>query len=241
MPIDYRLKVFTDHGVALPVAKTILKALNHRTVLYTGSHLDKDWRKLLAPLVAQIAQLQSSASKREGKPTEDFYKAYLALCIKAREKIRNVSVSANLKGQTIRDAAAERGITEHNGRRWSVWVPQHIRTEFTAAYDRLRADHPRTRMIPPFLTQMERTANDGRWDILLQRIAVLKATHPETSGIHAFLDSALMLAGQRTMSTDAPMQWAHILPKPERDSFREWQDTTLNGLREQGIDAEDFE
>lgn len=241
MAIDAKLKIFTARGVALPLAKEILKELNRNQVLYTGAHLDKDWRRLLLPLQRQIAQLQASAAKRAGKPTEDFYAAYLKLCIKAREKIRNASVIAALKGQTIQEAALERGIAEHNGRRWSVWIPQHIRTEFNVAYDRLRADYPQTRMTPPFLTQMERTANDARWDILLQRIAVLKATHPETSGIQPYLESARMLAARRTVSTDAPMQWAHILPKPQRDSFREWQDKTLNGLREQGADAEDFE
>jgi hypothetical protein len=241
MPIDYKLKVFTDRGIALPIAKEVLKELNKRTILYTGAHLDKDWKKLLAPLQAQIKQLQSSAARREGTPTEEFYKAYYTLCQKVRTRILNAAASANLKGQTIQGAALERGIAEHNGRRWSAWVPQNVRTEFNSAYDLLRADHPRVRMIPPFLTQMERTANDSRWDILLQRIAVLKASHPEDSGIHAYLDAALTIAAARTMSTDAPMQWAHILPKPVRDDFRAWQETTLNGLRESGADTENFE
>jgi hypothetical protein len=241
MAIDYKLKVFVDRGVPLPLAKEILRELNRRTVLYTGAHLDRNWKKLLTPLVKQIDQLQSSAAKRTGKPTEEFYKSYLALCIKAREKIRNAATIAALRGQTIQEAALERGIAEHNGRRWSVWIPQSVRTAFNAEYNILRADYPRIRMIPPFLTQMERTANDERWDILLQRIAVLKGMHPEDSGIHTFLNEALTIASQRTMSTDAPMQWAHILPKPMRDDFRKWQDDTLNGLRESGKDAEDFE
>ena len=232
-----KIKIIVEAGLTHSQARALLARLETHSDKFTPSALDRDWEKLLKPLHAHILQLQKSASKRTDKSWAALYKRYVAHLIEIRARIQNAQAVALLSGESIQTAAASRGVTEYNGRRWYAWAPLEMRLKviasFLAAQTEARKLSPTTTLLVPYKTPFEKSANERRWDILLSRIHTLKSTfYPPDSRAQGYLDSALMLASKRSLNTPAPMQWAHILPKELQQQFHAWQAETMNGMDE---------
>jgi hypothetical protein len=204
---------------------------------------DRDFSAILAPLTHQIKSLISTRTRwSQDSLRFPVYSAYVKLLQKTKKVIKDAAASAKMKGQTVSVCAASYGITEFDGRRWYVWIPQRVRNKYivmfqdlsTSLAERKRTHNiPQGRIVTPFVCATLRSANERRWEILEAKIVGLQNTYPQTSDIQPLLRSALTTLRARTVSTPTPMQWAHLLTRPERKSLSAWKKQTMNGLREE--------
>lgn len=214
-----KIQIIVEAGISLSVAKDIVFRMETEEEQHKNKKYDRDFTRILAPLDQQIKSLASSRSNwSKDSARNEVYSAYLELCRKAKVKIQTAARLAKKKNQTISEAAAERGITEFQGRRWSAWVPQHIRTRFLLAF----ANLPSGRKVTPFLSAMERTSSEKRWDRISTHLATLQAKHANdpSASIHAYIAEAHAVIAARTPTAVAPIQWTHLLSAPRRKAYR---------------------
>lgn len=237
MDTNKLMEILRRNGVVFEVIRTVIIELQaHEEQKKTEKDRleDRDWDKLLAPLKKQIQNLGGSgASWRKTPKTAEVYSQYLILLRKVRDKIKNAQRVAQLRGQTITEAAAERGITEQGGRKWAAWVPFHVRQPFIAAIDNLPGKH-----ITPFLTSMEKTASNKRWVIVEASIARHRALYHPHSIAQRWLTLAEKNLNSRETTTPAPLNWAWLLPPIDRKNFLTWKRRTKNGATEFAADTD---
>jgi hypothetical protein len=223
-----RIQIMTDAGIALSVAKEVVSRMEQEEDFNKKKKYDRDFERILAPLDQQIKSLCSSRTQWAKDPVRnEVYSAYLSLCRKVKIKIQGAARIAALKNQSVMEAALENGITEFDGRRWSAWVPYKVRIPFLLAFEKL----PPGRKVTPFLTSIERSASEKRWDRITTHIEVLRHTNPADSEIHRFLNAATTAITSRTSTAVAPVQWSHLLSTADRKAYRAWSKRTLGGLR----------
>ena len=142
------------------------------------------------------------------------------------------------------EVAKERNLSGE-GLRWVDWVPRKVHAAFILAFEQMHVhpDLPRKgkRMIP-FLTTVERSASETRWDNLIiyltTEIAARGATGKRPGDAQgqapliAALEEALDIAYAREITDVAPVDWTHLLPIPSREALARWEKESINGLRE---------
>ena len=232
-----QLEVFQKFGLREYQARLLMTELERREEAEKHKNTrnaDRNWDKLLAPLLAQIAATAGSSTRWKKDPMrEPVYTPYLKMLRKVRDKIRTAQHLSYKKNQTIQEAAAERGITEMDGRKWSAWVPRNVRDAFIVAFDNLSGKH-----ITPFNTVMEQTISDRRWTILENVMLKCKRTYRAESQAQRYLDAALTALHGRRIEAIAPIQWTHLLPRRDRIAFLAWKRNTKDGATEFAADTD---
>jgi hypothetical protein len=197
---------------------------------------DSAWDNLLAPVKTQLAQLQRSRAKWGARSYAPLYESYIELLMKVRTKITTAAQSAKLHGRTFREEVDARKITDYRGTRWSAWVPIKVREAFKVEFDKARLENPRVRMVVPFETPTERSANEKRWLKLEGIIANERIKYANHSYPLQLLNHAYDKARARTITTHAPVLWIHLLSKEQQEYFNQWKKDTMDGLRDRAED-----
>ena len=228
-----KVKLAVRFGLSHEHAKALIAQLDAHTERYRRGEWDRDFDAIIAPLSQQIKTIAASRTRWQHDAVRyALYAPYLALMRKTRDKLKRIARTALKEGKTIREAALEHGVTEFDGRRWSAWIPMHIRSAFMLEFQKLPG-----RKVTPFLSVRERTTNERRWELLVEKVVGLQAVTPPDSELYPYLDRALTIARQRTSSAPAPRQWVHILPSDDRVRINVWRKRTLGGVREGADDG----
>ena len=237
MDIRKHLQILQSAGLSQAEARETLARIdaeNEKEIRSDSRKSRADWEKLLKPLVWQIKNLGSSGAHwRKNEKKAAVYTPYLALLRKARDKITTARRFAHMKAQTIPEAAAERGITEPDGLKWSAWIPPHVREPFIIAFDNLEGKH-----IIPFVTSIEAHTSERRWVVLETAILKHQRTYHPRSLAQRYLTQALMLLRERRTRDIAPINWLHLLPQAARKGFLIWKRNTKDGATEFAADTD---
>ena len=246
--MDFRslVKLLHSRGMTTTEAMITAKEINTREGVRVRKTHAKDWDALLAPLANDIRIKASTMSRWSKDPIRGpVYSAYLDMLRKTRDRIK-AARALNLEGKTIMEVAKERNLSGE-GLRWVDWVPRKVHAAFILAFEQMHVhpDLPRKgkRMIP-FLTTVERSASETRWDNLIIYLTTeLAGRAPKQlrpgqapvigqAPLIAALEEALDIAYAREITDVAPVDWTHLLPIPSREALARWEKESVNGLRE---------
>lgn len=236
MYINEIVKMLVDKGLDPASAKAAAQEINRKEDRRARVTHAKNWDRVLAPLLQDIRIKSSTMSRWSKDPIRGpVYSAYLDMLRKVRDDIKSARI-LNLHDKTIPEIAAERNLSG-DGLRWVDWVPRKVHSAFLLAFDKMHS-HPdlprRGKRMLPFITTMERSASDTRWD----RIATSLVTDiagregmPEFAPLNALMTKALDAIYARGIADTAPAIWEQLLTKEDRQALEEWKRDSLNGLR----------
>lgn len=231
------VKLLHSRGMSLQDSQNTARELTVRGKARMRITHANNWDALLAPLANDIRIKASTMSRWSKDPIRGpVYSAYLSMLRKTRDRIKEAR-ALNLEDKTIIEVAKERNLSG-DGLRWVDWVPRKVHAAFILAFEQMHVhpDLPRMgkRMVP-FVTTMERSASDTRWDNMIATLTVEIAGRSVVDGqaplVNA-LKEALDVAFARGITDEAPVDWRHLLPQSSREALARWEKDSINGLRE---------
>lgn len=214
-----------------------------------------DWDFVLYPLKMQVRALQSSKLRWSvDVHRQPVYSAYLALLIKARDKIAALR-TLNAGEKTIPEVATELALPLQ-GMRWTAYIPEHVKNKHVLAFDTLYGTtlphaaalagkqgqgmldtYAIGKRIIPFSTKTERTVSDTRWDSIYKTLVMEREgrTGRGSDGVTVYveaLDEAIKAIHNRGLTDEAPYagKWERLLTPSMRERLIDWQIETTNGL-----------